>query len=205
MTISHDYTWLTWQCDKLIPGVEASSSLSAVNGPEESSLSSNLPRWPRGQVLRPPPKAKRASQLGSKASSPAECPGDSGPGIYPVAPQTEWCITSQRSPFFILDHRCSKNLEVYCLKPICFLEKFLIRTMYLIQWASQWVLVVKKEPTCQCRRHSTGRFNPWVWMIPWRRAWQPTPVFLPGKFHGQRSLVGYSRWGGKESDMTEAT
>ena len=40
---------------------------------------------------------------------------------------------------------------------------------------------------------------------PWRRAWQPTPVFLPGESHGQRSLAGYSSWGHKESDMTEAT
>ena len=40
-------------------------------------------------------------------------------------------------------------------------------------------------------------------MIPWRRAWQPTPVFSPGKSHGQRSLVGYSPWGRKESDTTE--
>ena len=39
--------------------------------------------------------------------------------------------------------------------------------------------------------------------IPWRRAWQPTPVFLPGESHGQRSLVGYSPWGRKESDTTE--
>ena len=39
--------------------------------------------------------------------------------------------------------------------------------------------------------------------IPWRREWQPTPVFLPGEFHGQRSLVGYSPWGHKELDMTE--
>ena len=38
---------------------------------------------------------------------------------------------------------------------------------------------------------------------PWRRAWQPTPVFLPGEFHGQRSLAGYSPWGHKELDMTE--
>ena len=37
---------------------------------------------------------------------------------------------------------------------------------------------------------------------PWRRKWQPTPVFLPGKCHGQRSLAGYSPWGCKESDMT---
>ena len=39
--------------------------------------------------------------------------------------------------------------------------------------------------------------------IPWRREWQPTPLFLHGKFHGQRSLVGHSPWGHKESDMTE--
>ena len=46
-------------------------------------------------------------------------------------------------------------------------------------------------------------FSPWVRKIPWRRKWQPTPVFLPGEFHGQRSLVGYSPWGRKESDTTE--
>ena len=45
--------------------------------------------------------------------------------------------------------------------------------------------------------------NPWVGKIPWRRQWQPTSVFLPGQFHGQRSLVGYSPRGSKESDMTE--
>ena len=39
--------------------------------------------------------------------------------------------------------------------------------------------------------------------MPWRRKWQPTPIFLPGKSHGQRSLVGYSPWGSKESDTTE--
>jgi len=43
----------------------------------------------------------------------------------------------------------------------------------------------------------------WVGKIPWRRKWQPTPVFLPGKSHGQRSLVGYSPWGHKELDTTE--
>ena len=46
-------------------------------------------------------------------------------------------------------------------------------------------------------------FNPWIRKIPWRRKWQSTPVLLPGKFHGQRSLVGYSPWGCKESDKTE--
>ena len=46
-------------------------------------------------------------------------------------------------------------------------------------------------------------FDTWLGKIPWRRSWQPTPVFLPGEFHGQRSLAGYSPWGHKESDMTE--
>ena len=62
-----------------------------------------------------------------------------------------------------------------------------------------------KEPACQCRRHKTHGFNPWVGKIPWRRKWQPTPVFFPGESHGQRSLAGYSPWGYKESDMTEVT
>ena len=49
-----------------------------------------------------------------------------------------------------------------------------------------------KEPTCQCRRYKRCRLDPWVREISWRRAWQPTPVFLPGESQGQRSLVGYS-------------
>ena len=57
----------------------------------------------------------------------------------------------------------------------------------------------------QSRRHRREGFHPWVGKIPWRRAWQPTPVFLPGEFHGQRSLTGYSPDGCKESDMTEMT
>ena len=44
----------------------------------------------------------------------------------------------------------------------------------------------------QCRRSG---LNPWVGKIPWRRKWQPTPVFLPGEAHGQRSLAGFSQWG----------
>ena len=45
--------------------------------------------------------------------------------------------------------------------------------------------------------------SPWVGKILWRREWQPTPVFLPGDLHGQRSLEGYNPWGYKELDMTE--
>ena len=58
-----------------------------------------------------------------------------------------------------------------------------------------------KEPTCQCRRRKRRGFNLWVRKMPWRRAWQPTPGFLPGESHGQRSLAGYSPWGCKEIQL----
>ena len=70
-------------------------------------------------------------------------------------------------------------------------------------WASQVSLVIKNPPA------NAGdmrlRFDPWVWKIPWRRAWQPTPVFLLGESHGQRSLVGCRPQRGTESNMTEVT
>ena len=47
-----------------------------------------------------------------------------------------------------------------------------------------------KEPTCQCKRHKRHGFDPWVGKFPYRRKWQLTPVFLPGKSHGQRNLAG---------------
>ena len=64
--------------------------------------------------------------------------------------------------------------------------------LYILQyiWASQAALAVKNIPA-SAGRHKRGRFDPWVGKIPWGRAWQPTPVFLPGESHGQRSLMGY--------------
>ena len=59
-----------------------------------------------------------------------------------------------------------------------------------------------KESACQCTRRG---FDPWVGKIPWRRKWQPTPVFLPGESQRRGSLVGCRLWGCTESDMTEAT
>ena len=58
-----------------------------------------------------------------------------------------------------------------------------------------------KEHACQCRRCKRHKFDPWIRKIPWRRKWQPIPVLLPRKSHGQRGLVGYSPWGHEESDM----
>ena len=62
-----------------------------------------------------------------------------------------------------------------------------------------------KESAFQCGRHKRHGFDPWVGKISWRRAWKSTPVFVPGEFYGERSLVGYSPWGHKELDMTETT
>ena len=62
--------------------------------------------------------------------------------------------------------------------------------------------MVKNPPASQC---STCRFNHWVGKIPWSRKWHVTPILLPGKSHGQRSLASYSPWGHIELDMTEHT
>ena len=62
--------------------------------------------------------------------------------------------------------------------------------------------MVKKKQIClRCRR---PRFDSWVGKTPWRRKWQPAPVFLPGESHGQRNPAGYSPWGCKETDTTNA-
>ena len=54
-----------------------------------------------------------------------------------------------------------------------------------------------------CLQFGRPGLNPWVGKIPWRRKWQPTPVFLPGESHRQRNLMGCSPWDCKESDVTE--
>ena len=81
--------------------------------------------------------------------------------------------------------------------------------VFLPNWNTQQIrkrgsgvmLVIKNTPAkARVKRH---RFDPWVRKILWRRKWQSTPVFLPGKFHRWKSLEGYNPWGGKESDTTE--
>ena len=71
----------------------------------------------------------------------------------------------------------------------------------------QVVLVVKNLPADAVDVRDAGRweFEPQVGKIPWRRARKPTPVFFPGESYAQRNLAGYSPWGSKKSDTTEAT
>ena len=61
-----------------------------------------------------------------------------------------------------------------------------------------WPFSGGKEPACKCRRSKIQSLNPWVGKIPWSRKWQSTPLLLPGEFHGQRSLAGYSPQGHKD-------
>ena len=60
------------------------------------------------------------------------------------------------------------------------------------------LVTIKNLPAMQ-----EAGFNPWIRKIPWRKEWQPPPVFLPGEFHGQRGLVGLKFLGAKELDTTE--
>jgi len=69
----------------------------------------------------------------------------------------------------------------------------------------RWYTGKKKKSGCQCRKCKRLGFDLWVGKIPWRRKWQLSLVFLPGKFDGQRSLVGYNPWGHKKLEMTEHT
>ena len=74
-------------------------------------------------------------------------------------------------------------------------------------WARTWLprWCSDQESACHCRSRKRHGFHPWVGKSPWRRKWPPTPVFLPGESHGQRSLVGYSPWGCKRVGHDWAT
>ena len=88
---------------------------------------------------------------------------------------------------------CLKSFEKL-IKPLSLFRLCISLILGLHEWCSG------KELACQCRRL---RFNPWARKIPWRRIWQPTPVFLPWESHCQRSLEGYSPCSCKDTDTTE--
>ena len=69
-----------------------------------------------------------------------------------------------------------------------------------IRTCTKWYSIKKCLQCRRCKRHG---FNSWAEKIPWSRKWQPIPIFLPEKSHGQRSLAGYSPWGHKELDTTK--
>ena len=115
-----------------------------------------------------------------------------------------WALTHLLFFLLIFHLYC---IMVFLLAPVIqdtdqrFLQYKNIQTASKSMIQSNLVFTSVKESAC--RRHKRCRFSPWVRKIPWSKKWQPTPVFLPGKFHGQRSLAGCSLWGHKESDTTE--
>ena len=138
--------------------------------------------------------------LTGKCSGPDETYESLSCVMYPAITYTKGTCQPRNIPILY-----SNSYTVYVLLSMesCSINPLISFVYHTLQteWASQVVSVVKNPPANagDMRR----RFSPWVGKIPWRRAWQPTPVFLPGEFHGQRSLAGYSPWGHKESDTTE--
>ena len=91
--------------------------------------------------------------------------------------------------------------HLWSVTDIWWLQLTALKSKFIILPEVRASLVAQTVKDClQCRRPG---FYPWVGKIPWRREQLPTPVLLPGEFHGQRRLVGYSLWGCKESDTTE--
>ena len=90
------------------------------------------------------------------------------------------------------------SLNHWITKEVSEVKYFLIELCILV---SQVARVVNNLPAnVGDKKHG---FDPWVGKIPWRKTWEPTPVFLPGESHGQGSLMSYVPWGCKESDITE--
>ena len=100
--------------------------------------------------------------------------------------------------------RLNRSLPVLQLQ-VFFLYWLISINIYTYSGASQVVLVVKNLPASAGDIRDTGLIPGLGRKVPWRKAWQPTAVFLPGGTHGQRSLADYSPWGRKELDTTEVT
>ena len=110
-----------------------------------------------------------------------------------------WKIVSVNSILLIFP---PLPFSLYLLFCFCFIHIFICILFldFTYKWYPKWHN--GKESTCWCRRCRCG-FDPWVKKISYSRKWQPTPVFLPREFRGQRSLVWFSPWVCKESDMAE--
>ena len=110
-----------------------------------------------------------------------------------------WRIPWREEPGRLLVHGVAKSRTQ--LSNFTFTFTFLPSHFSFLSTNTQYLLCIisklsrwycGKESTCQWRRCKTCGFHLWVKKIPWRRKWQPTPVFLPGESHGERNLVGYS-------------
>ena len=112
-------------------------------------------------------------------------------------------VTAYLNLFICLSHSHSVTMYpglLQCLQSFPGLSLSHSLSYFRASLVAQLVKKKKKKIRLQCRKLW---FNSWAGKIPWRRACQPTPVFLPGESHGQRSLADYSPWGCGESDTTE--
>ena len=128
--------------------------------------------------------------------------------------EISWSLQYIPRILWLLFLRCSPSLHLYfpwrfliplttirhSSHPVSFMAFLIIVPMDILGFSGG---ASGKELSCQCRRCWRCRFNLWVGKIPCRREWLPTSVFLPGEFHGQSSLAGYSPRGHKELDTTD--
>ena len=116
-----------------------------------------------------------------------------------LAPNGSPCHLTAR--FYLMWQKCDPEIGFYaCKQKGTILKSFSSSLGDEKDWFWTSFTFTSLSVCLQCGRPG---FDPWVGKIPWRRKWQPTPVFLPGESHGRRSLEGYSPRGRKELDMTE--
>ena len=141
--------------------------------------------------------------------------------IYPFIKLPDSCPVLRKCPDVLWFRYHSKSLEcpwvertgkwhtpvILSLQIVIVLEGYFICfcwNLVDLQWGTATDPHTRASQVARtCRRHERLGFDPWVWKSPWRRKWQPTPGFLPGKCYAWRSLAGNSPQGLKESDTTE--
>ena len=121
----------------------------------------------------------------------------------PKAADSESVLQEDSQVLFVLTWVCIAHLSLHCNSALTnhvILAKLHSLCVFFGPVCNTWGFPcssVHKESACGCLQCWRPGFDSWVGKIPWRRKWKSTPVFLPGKFHGQRSLVDYSPWGRK--------
>ena len=131
------------------------------------------------------PSKKGSERINILTLLPSWPPGYSRCSYYQTYQETEGKETTDAVNRWRADREANGKCQGHKVTFVYILRK---KQAWIPRWLSG------KEPACQCRRHG---FDPWVGKIPWRKKWLPTPVFLPRKSQGQRSLAGYRPWGHK--------
>ena len=180
-----------------------SQSSRPQSGPPDvcTAAPCSLPLCVPGLSCLSPTSLCSSGWCGTPDSGPLQQPREPVPSLQGLLPVHHPCLSASTlgapppAPLFSLLHRVTPWIHKITYSSLCLYSS-------PVRNAGS---TIGQEPACQCRRCKRCRFDPWVRKIPWRRARQPTPVFLPGESHGQRSLAGSTPWCCKESDTTEAT